>query len=276
MKILDLLLVLLVLSSCAKKSELEFKDPTADAQKLALDTKETARARELLETKKKAEWAQIMGEGAESFKDLKPLLQNKCFACHDTNTKLAFYGQIFRSHNPINAHRENGIKALDFVNGFPFKANGNPPQISLLKALKSAVTDKTMPIKVYRLVYPWKKLNEVDQKEILAWTDTLIEKIEDYGKRYPDVVQGAAAEAKQILELKCFRCHANGNNRGNFGGMEDLNALGKSQYIDSAHPEDSKLFKLMSSGKMPPDPREVATPEELNVIRDWITSLHTK
>jgi hypothetical protein len=276
MKTTALLLILTVLSSCAKKSVLQFKDPAADAQRAALQTKEINRERELLETRKKAEWNQIMTDGSEGFKDLKPLLQNKCFACHDTNTKLAFYGRIFRGHNPINAHRENGIRTLDFVEGFPFKANGNPPQIALLKAIKAAVTDKTMPIKAYRIVYPWKKLNQDDQKEILAWVDTLIEKMEDYGKRYPDVVHGVAGEAKKILELKCFRCHANGNSRGNFAGMEDLNALGKSQYIDSVHPEDSKLFKIMSSGKMPPDPREAATPQELNVLRDWITSLQPK
>jgi cytochrome c5 len=250
-----LLLSLLSLASCAKESSLHFHSKQVDALAAQKKTEEIqAQIKKKSEAKKQA-WQEIVTEANESFESIKPIIQTKCFACHDANTKLPVYGRIFRNHNPINAHQVNGLKALDFSKGFPLSAQGNPPQLSLLKSIKAAATDRTMPIKMFRVIYPRKKIFDEDEKLILSWVDPLIEKIEDYNKTY-ETFSGL-----QILEQKCYRCHANGNSRGGFSGLE---LMTKKQIASS------KIFQLMSDGKMPLDKREAATQEELQIVRDWL------
>jgi mono/diheme cytochrome c family protein len=216
--------------------------------------------------------AEIIFEAQVSFQDIRPAFKNKCFACHDTNTKLPIYGRILRNRNPVNKHREDGIKAIDFVLDFPLSVQGNPPQLSLLRSLRNSITDRGMPLKIYTTVYPRKKLNDRDEKDLLAWIDPLIQKLFDYDERYSVPAGTVEAKAAHIFEQKCYRCHANGNNRGSFGEMEDLARLSLSQYVDVQNPEASGLYTIMQNGKMPPNPREAMTQDELVIIRDWIES----
>lgn len=262
------IILIMMLFSCAKRTGLQFDDPKADALKIEKERASMESARLQFERDKKAAWDDIQSNANQDLKAMAPVIERKCFSCHDTNTKLPFYGRIFRSHNPVNAHRVNGIAALDFSEGFPLKAKGNPSQISILKAIRSAVLDRTMPLKIYTTIYPGRKINQDDEKIILEWVDPLISKIEDYDLKFGKKQTPIAT----LLENKCLRCHGNGNARGGFGELEKLDLILRSKYVNHDVPEESRLYKIMASGKMPPDPRESVSQDELQIVRDWILS----
>jgi uncharacterized membrane protein len=127
-----------------------------------------------------------------------------------------------------------------------------------------------MPIKVYTKVYPKRKINDEDEKQILAWVNTTIEKMELFEIKYNSGNQNIEALAAKILETKCFRCHANGNDRGGFGGMENTDKLLNGKYVSKGNPEDSELYTSVRDREMPPKKTESLSPEEQYVIRDWL------
>ena len=271
MKYLNLILFIVLVASCAKRTGLDFIDDAtveANRRREALEAETRERAR--FEEEKKQTWANIVRDARESFKTIQPLIERKCFACHDTNTPVPFYGRIFRSRNPINIHRLDGIKALDFSTDFPFAAQGNPPQLSILKSFKASVIDRTMPLKSYRTFYPSKKIFKADEELILSWIDPVIERLEDYELRFTLQPRNATESSKKIFEQKCFRCHANGTARGGFGAMEDMEGLLNSSYVNRQDAYSSPLFQIVENGKMPPDPREALTNDELASLKEWI------
>ena len=271
MKTLLFLLILILTFSCAKRTGLKFvDDATVEATRRREALEIEAREKARFEEEKKQTWANIVSDARESFKTIQPLIDRKCFACHDTKTPVPFYGRVFSSRNPINLHRLNGIKALDFSTQFPFAALGNPPQLSILKSFRTAVLDRTMPLKSYRTIFPGKKIFKADEELITAWIDPLIERLEDYELRFTPQPRNATAQTRKIFEQKCFRCHANGNDRGGFGSMENPEAILSSRYITRLIADTSLLFQTIENGKMPPDPREALTQDELISVRDWI------
>jgi len=70
--------------------------------------------------------------------------------------------------------------------------------------------------------------------------------------------------------MKCFRCHANSNHRGNFGNMENSESLLKSKYVNLERPEDSYLFTIIADGKMPPSKLDKLTLDEMDTVREWL------
>lgn len=270
------ILPLLFLVSCgnplssSKVTPLRFADEStiaAEAQ-LKLITKEADRKKWLAQ--KNAAMAEINKEANETFLEISDIVQSKCFSCHDSNTKLPIYGRIFKKINPVTKHQVEGLKSLDFAGGFPFKAPGNPPQISILKSIRNAVSERTMPIKAYTLVYPHKKITDEDEKKILDWIDPVVEKLSAFELLYNSGDNSPAGQAKKVLELKCFRCHASGNTKGDFGNMEKMDELLKGKFVNLEQPDQSKLYNLMAKGKMPPNKLEALSVDELNTVRDWL------
>ena len=276
------LLLIILLSSfftaCGNKdrSSLQFHDSLQDKVQadLKLEARENERKKFLLE--KNRVWNEIDADAKESFKNIHEIVQNKCSSCHDSNVKLPLYGRIFKGINPVNHHQVEGLKSLDFANGYPFRAQGNPPQIAILKAIRNAVTERSMPIKVFTLVYPSKKINEEDEKSIIDWVDPVIEKLQDYDLKYNPSDASVASKANKILEFKCFRCHANGNNKGSFGNMENTENLLKGKYVNLEAPDKSMLYTHMIQGKMPPSKLEALDNDEMNTVRDWLELVSKK
>ena len=95
--------------SCAKRSELVFSDPVSEARALERKHAQLEKDRRDREAKKlvdkKMEMKEIISNANSDFKVIAPIIQRKCFACHDANTKLPFYGRILRSRNPSVAIR---------------------------------------------------------------------------------------------------------------------------------------------------------------------------
>lgn len=252
------------------KGNLRFRDITQEERE-ELKAIEAAKERERLEflAEKLATAESIVKDANLGYRELKPLLKQKCFDCHDSGTKLPFYGRIFPSRNPVAHHQVDGLKALDFGGGYPFKALGNPVQISLLKAIRDSVENRTMPIKIYRTVYPRRKITQSDEDKILAWVNPLIARLEEYKLKY-ETVLGPGALVRQIFEQKCFRCHANGTALGGFGEMENTPKLLSGKYVDLKNPAGSILYLEVESGSMPPSRREKLTLDELSAVREWL------
>lgn len=229
--------------------------------------------REKLLNEKEVDWKRITSQAQDSYKDIAGLVKRKCLDCHDSLTPLPFYGRIFPSRNPVNRHQVEGLESLDFAEVFPLKAKGSPPQLSLLKAIRTAVLEKSMPLKSYLLVYPLRRVRDKDQTEFLNWTDPLIEEIENFNEKYSILNRDQTNEEKvtRLFQAKCFRCHGNGNNRGGFAQMNDYQELFKNpKAIDLNNLENSAIYTLSVSGRMPTDKSERLTPSELALMLEWM------
>lgn len=265
---------LIFVASCGNPFEgqgkLSFRDITQEELK-ALEEKALAKERERLEflAEKLSTAQSIVSDANLGFQELKPLFKQKCFDCHDSGTKLPFYGRVFRSRNPVAHHQVDGLKALDFADGYPFKAKGNPSQISLLKAIRDSVETRSMPIKIYRTFYPRRKITQSDEDKILAWVNPLISRLEEYQLKY-EAVLAPEEVVRRIFEQKCFRCHANGNAQGGFGQMEKTAELLNGKYVDLKNPAGSGLYLEVETGSMPPSRRETLSSDELSAVREWL------
>ncbi len=269
-----LILGLILVTSCGNpfegRGKLNFRNITQeeqDALRALEEKRETDRLEFLAEKKLTAE--SIIADANLGFHELKPLLKQKCFDCHDSGTRLPLYGRIFSNRNPIAQHQVDGLKALDFAEGYPFKAQGNPPQIALLKSIRNAVETRSMPIKIYRVFYPRRKITQTDEEKILAWVNPLISRLEEFTLKYESVTEPSAI-ARQIFEQKCFRCHANGNARGGFGEMEKIPVLLSGKFVNLKDPLGSRLYQEIESGSMPPSKRDRLTSDELAGVREWL------
>lgn len=268
------LLGLFLLTSCGNpfkgKGELSFRNITLEeSEELRLQEEARERARLEFLAEKKLTAERIVTDAQAGFEELKPFFKQKCFDCHDSGTRLPFYGRILRSRNPIAQHQIDGLKALDLAGGYPFKASGNPPPISLLTAIRDSVETRSMPIKVYRVFYPRRKITQSDEEKILAWVNPLISRLEAFSLKYETATEPAAV-ARQVFEQKCFRCHANGIARGGFGDMEKIPELLSGRFVNLKDPLSSKLYLEVESGSMPPSKREQLTPQELSGVREWL------
>ena len=250
---------------------------------------------ELLETKKE-DWDEIVAEGLENFKIIEPIIEKKCYACHDSDRGLPWYGKPFKERNSVYHHYIDGIAALDFSTKFPLTSKGSNNQVALLNGIKNAVLDETMPLKVYTRFYPRRKITPQDKMAVKYWVEPLVEKIESWEQKYiydlediplfsikeceddgqeeqPKVdLQAARKKVTRVFSSKCFRCHANGVSKGDFGGMHDLEKLAKSTYIDLETPDFSDIYMISESGEMPTSSRDRLNSEEVQIILEWINA----
>lgn len=277
MKALLMAFGLIFLSACnlfSDKSPLKFEEKTKTENLVNLnenqqDFIEQLQYRNRLLLEKDADWAKIVQEANEDFKELRPLVKKNCFGCHNSNKELAWFKKPIPS---LRKHYKEGVEALDFTNNFPLKAKGNPPQLSLLKAMRNEVVDRTMPLKVYTLVYPFRKITNKDEKRFLNWLDPLIEKIENFEEKYTLVLDDGTLKSKvaKVFSFKCLRCHGNGNDEGKFGNIEKMNELLKSKFVDAENPEMSLVYTQALDGEMPPRGKDQLTPQELEYVLTWI------
>lgn len=270
------LLILSTLVSCLQKKEkgaLYLTDKANETNRF-IDTSftESLERRIRLLEEKSLEWKEIKGEALTSYKKIEKIVRKNCYDCHDSDTKLPFYGRPFPSINPINRHQVEGLEAFDFATKFPLKSKGSDNQLSLLNAFKNSVVEKTMPLKSYTLVYPFRKVTKKEQKKLLAWIDPLIERVKNFEDKYAEVILDITPSgmAKRVFATKCFRCHANGITKGGFGGMQDLEALKGSKYIDLDNPTQSEIYTISQSKEMPPNIKQALTEEELETVLFWI------
>lgn len=256
-------------SSPSQRGPQESQDPPGE-------TEEERQAR--LAAEKTSEWKRIVEDANLGFSQLQPMLSYKCFDCHDSSRRLRLYARVFPSINPLYKHQQDGLKALDLKDGFPFKIktkedvdfNNVNFQLSLLNSFKNSFLDRSMPLKSYRLIYRRRRIFNRDESRVLNWVDSLINELEIFKNKYSE--DSPRARAYNIFEAKCTRCHGYGVAKGGFGDMEKTEELLKSKYINLEDPEASSLYQIVLSGEMPTNERERLTEKELADVLEWIQS----
>lgn len=93
----------------------------------------------------------------------------------------------------------------------------------------------------------------------------------------PATPEQLAAGARAVFAAKCVDCHGPDlpHPRSNFGFVTDLARLvSKDGYVVPGRPEDSELWKQVSSGDMPPDGARAGalTRDDLAAINAWIVA----
>jgi serine/threonine-protein kinase len=81
------------------------------------------------------------------------------------------------------------------------------------------------------------------------------------------------AQALAILDRACVSCHSASNIQGNFGSLDNVEAmLASGRYLVAGNPERSLIYtKLAPIGNMPPS--GALKPEEVATIKQWIAGL---
>ncbi len=271
-----IILSLLTLSSCIpfKKEPIETKYVNKSSPFKKTDSLKSSEEETRLKLEKELEWNQIVEEAVEKYEDINPLITKKCASCHDSDKPLPFYGKIYPKKNIFKKHRDDGLDSVNFYRKFPWEAKGNPSQLSLLKAVRAAVVERTMPIKMYTAFYPFRKITNKDEDRILAWIDPLIERIEAFNLKYETKIDDSPeGRASKVFEQSCNRCHGHGNDRGGFSNLDDLKLTAKSKFVNINEPEKSEIYELAHDGMMPPSKSQRLSEEEIQTILDWIRSL---
>jgi hypothetical protein len=86
-------------------------------------------------------------------------------------------------------------------------------------------------------------------------------------------------QARAIRETNCAPCHQAPAKEGNFYFVLDDDVLAKAvsstgqRFIVPGSPDNSRLFKRVAAGEMPPRSRmQRPTPQEVALLRDWIST----
>jgi len=86
------------------------------------------------------------------------------------------------------------------------------------------------------------------------------------------------AQARDIRQNNCAICHQSPAKEGNFYFVLDDELLAKAvsatgqRFIVPGAPDQSRLFRRVAAGEMPPKSRaQRPTPEEVTLLRDWIS-----
>ncbi len=129
----------------------------------------------------------LVSKSNASLESIKPLLESKCFRCHDANTRLPIYNRILSKYNSGSRLQSDGLDALDFSEGYPFKAKETVTQLSLLYSMKNAILDRRMPPRQYSDLYKSNHLSDQEREKILEWVGPLITDLEAYLVKYETV-----------------------------------------------------------------------------------------
>jgi hypothetical protein len=276
MKSIQFIFIFLLFSSCIPFKKEPVQEKYVGNSKLPSTFKESSpvQADLQIQLEKELEWNKIVEEAVVSYEEINPLITKKCASCHDSDKPLPFYGKIFPEKNIFKKHRDDGLDNVDFSRKFPLKAKGDPSQVAILKAIRASVVERTMPIKLYTRFYPRRKISLEDEQKILSWIDPLIQRIEDFNQRYDRTVdESVEGKVSQVFEQSCNRCHGNGNERGGFGGLQDLKKMAASKFVNINEPEKSELYTLVRDGLMPPSKSQRLEEAEVQIVLDWIRSL---
>lgn len=100
---------------------------------------------------------------------VKSLLLRACGDCHSTYTKFPWYAKLPLIRNIIENDIAEAKKHLDLSKDFPFQGHGSPKED--LEAIKSVITQNTMPPWNYSIMHSSDKLTESEKEAIINWVN---------------------------------------------------------------------------------------------------------
>lgn len=108
-------------------------------------------------------------------RDIKPIFQVSCFACHAAGTKYPWYYKIPGAEQLMDHDTQEAKKHIDMTSDFPFKGHGSPSED--LDAIGEAVNKKTMPPFRYRMMHWNSGLTDDQKQKILKWLEESQDKL---------------------------------------------------------------------------------------------------
>lgn len=108
---------------------------------------------------------------------VQPMLENSCYDCHSVKTDYPWYYEIPGIKGWIQGHIDDGLKHVDYTNGFPFGGRGS--QLKILQEIREEVEEGEMPIFSYRIMHWGKLIEGDDQKALFAWIDDAVATINE-------------------------------------------------------------------------------------------------
>ncbi len=104
----------------------------------------------------------------------------------------------------------------------------------------------------------------------------IISSCKEYEVRSTSSSKGIEPSVYTLLQSRCFECHAGGANEGDFGVIDDLEAMVAGGYLVKGSPSDSLLYEKITSpsyGKKMPYGGPYLSDSEVATIRTWISSM---
>ncbi len=208
-----------------------------------------------------------------------PVLAPRCGSCHDSRIEPPWYAALPLVGPLVREDIEVGRLHLDLARPFPFRDPELRDEVGRrahLFGLRAAVSDGSMPPRLYLLLHPSAALSPAQREALRRFADEALAEVTDDD---PEAGAGPPSyrAARALLRERCARCH---NSRmpaelhEGFDYAGDLRLLvEEEEYVVPGEPEESELYEHVlpeADTPMPPSPEDRLTPAEREALRRWI------
>jgi mono/diheme cytochrome c family protein len=203
-----------------------------------------------------------------------PILEAKCIDCHHREVAPPWYAALPLLGPRVERDVRWGRQRLDLSRPYPFLDPEHAEALggrAYLVALRTAVLDESMPPMLYRLTHPLSSLDADEERTLLGWVD---EALAEWDRPGPEAA--LADRVSDVVRNRCARCHNEGvhdDMNGAFDFVSDLPFLAEDEdYVVAGDAEGSPLFERLVDGSdpMPPSPNDALSPDEIELVREWI------
>jgi hypothetical protein len=214
-------------------------------------------------------------------RDIKPLVQRACMACHDSQAKPeGFVGHIPGIRCVEWHHIHDASRILDFRQSFPNWSTQNDDPLFFISQIKKVIEKDSMPLESFRIFHELdgRLLKAPEKQTILTWAEQSTQLLA--------AADASRPTASKIFSARCLGCH---NEDDNNGGLIFQKVDGKITppsgkthngipFLSPNDPENSAIFLVLQSDptlrkglKQMPDGDTISEPEKL-FIYNWIKS----
>lgn len=208
-----------------------------------------------------------------------PILVPRCASCHDSRVEPPWYAALPLVGPLVREDVETGRLHLDLARPFPFRdpeLRGEVGRRAHLFGLRAAVSDGSMPPRLYLLLHPGAALSSPQREALRRFAEAALAEVADDD---PEAGPGPPSyrAARALLRERCARCHNSkmpADLHEGFDYAGDLRLLvEEEEYVVPGEPEESELYEHVLPGAeepMPPSPEDRLTAGEREVLRRWI------
>ena len=113
-------------------------------------------------------------------KNIKPILEKKCFDCHSDKTNYPWYFKLPLVSTMIQKDIDEAKEHLDFSSDYPFISHETP--IKDLKSMLKVFEEKSMPSFQYRIMHSESKIIDNDMTIMKQWVENSLSQLENKDK----------------------------------------------------------------------------------------------
>lgn len=106
--------------------------------------------------------------------NIRVILKTSCYDCHSNQTEYPWYSHVAPVSWLVIKDIRNGREKVNLSEWSNLKRR---TKIKVLSNISDEIKSGEMPLPVYLIMHRDAKLDEQQQKELIEWTDQMIEKI---------------------------------------------------------------------------------------------------